>query len=57
MKAVNKGSPSMGAVKRQTEGIQQNAVQRLNDPLASAEKDRQRRETILGGGGSGDRLG
>ena len=56
MNSVNKGAPSMGTVKRKTEAIQQDAVQRVNDPLAAAEKARQKRETILGGTG-GDSLG
>lgn len=59
MKAVNKGAPYMAAQQKKVQGIQQEAVDRVMNPAAEAEKARQKQVqgTILGSGGGGDRLG
>lgn len=51
MKAVNKGAPYMQAQQKRVEQVQQNAVNRVMNPVAEAEKSRQKQQsTILGGG-------
>lgn len=58
MKAVNKGAPYMAAQQKKVQTIQQDAVDRVMNPAAEAEKARQKQQsTILGTGGQGDRLG
>lgn len=48
MKALNKGAPSMGQVARQSDQKQKEAVQRVADPVAYMENQKQ--GTLLGGG-------
>ena len=58
MKAVNKGAPYMAAQQKKVQSIQQDAVDRVMNPAAEAEKVRQKQMqgTILGSAGGGDKL-